>query len=251
MWRDLTPLPTARANLATAALDGLVYAIGGIGDPDLDLAVVDTFDPRTGRWSTSLPLPQPRGQAGAAALDGLVYVAGGGVTVAPDQFEITDSVVVYDPHDNAGRSVAPMPTARERLRLVTSGRYLYAIGGRDPDGQALSTVERYDPRSDSWATMSSMSEARYLPCAVETRVADDASSSSLAAAPKLRTAPSSPAPRPRSSTPTRAGGYFSMSCFPKAAHHTTAPLSGMAWSSPSVARPMSAPRSPISRMSMH
>jgi N-acetylneuraminic acid mutarotase len=167
-WREMAPLPTARANLATAELGGLAYAIGGLADVDYD--VVETFDPRTGRWSTGLPLPQPRGQAGAAALDGLLYVAGGGVVVSPDRFEITNSVIVYDPDANAWRSVAPMPTVRERLRLVASGGHLYAIGGRDADGQALSTVERYDPHSDRWHTMSSMSEARYLPCAVETRV---------------------------------------------------------------------------------
>lgn len=31
-------------------------------------------------------------------------------------------------------------------------------------------MERYDPRSNSWATMNPMVESRYLPCAVETKV---------------------------------------------------------------------------------
>jgi Kelch motif len=68
------------------------------------------------------------------------------------------------------RSVAPMPTTRERLRLVASGRYLYAIGGAAPTGESLTTVERYAPKSDSWTTMNPMVESRVLPCAVETRV---------------------------------------------------------------------------------
>ena len=50
-------------------------------------------------------------------------------------------------------AVAPMPTVRERLRLVASGRYLYAIGGFDLAGESLTTVERYDPKSNSWATI--------------------------------------------------------------------------------------------------
>jgi N-acetylneuraminic acid mutarotase len=62
-----------------------------------------------------------------------------------------------------------MPTARDRLRLA-SGRYLYAIGGFDLAGQSLATVERYDPKSNTWATMNPMIESRYLPCAVETSV---------------------------------------------------------------------------------
>jgi N-acetylneuraminic acid mutarotase len=168
-WRDLAPMPTARANLATAEVGGLVYAIGGIPQAD-DTDVVETFNPRSGRWTTSLPLPQPRAFAGAAGLGGLLYVAGGEVKLAPDTYEVTNSVIVYDPRNNTWRSVAPMPTARFRLRLVASGRYLYAIGGADPTGQSMTTVERYDPKSNSWATMNPLIESRSLPCAVQTRV---------------------------------------------------------------------------------
>jgi N-acetylneuraminic acid mutarotase len=168
-WRDLAPLPTARANLATAEVGGLVYAVGGLDDVD-NSDVVETFDPRSGRWATSVPLPQPRAFAGAAGLGELLYVAGGEVKLAPDTYEVTNSVLVYDPKNNTWRSVAPMPTIRQRLRLVASGRYLYAIGGFDLAGQSLTTVERYDPKSNSWATMNPMIESRALPCAVETKV---------------------------------------------------------------------------------
>jgi hypothetical protein len=136
-WRDLAPLPTARANLATAEVGGLVYAIGGIEavgvDEFIDSNVVETFNPRSGRWATSLSLPQPRSGPGAASLGGLLYVAGG--FVLPDG--VTNSVVVYDARQNAWRPVAPMPTVRERLRLVASGRYLYAIGGAAPERGCL------------------------------------------------------------------------------------------------------------------
>ena len=168
-WRDVAPLPTARANLATTEVGGLVYAVGGLDDVDAS-DVVETFNPTTGRWATSVPLPQPRAFAGAAGLGGLLYVAGGEVKLAPDTYEVTDSVVVYDPRKNTWRSVAPMPTVRWRLRLVASGRYLYAVGGAAPTGQSLTTVERYDPKSDRWATMNPMVESRVLPCAVETKV---------------------------------------------------------------------------------
>jgi N-acetylneuraminic acid mutarotase len=168
-WRELAPLPTARANLATAEVGGLVYAVGGLDDVD-NSDVVETFNPTTGRWATSVPLPQPRAAPGAEGLGGLLYVAGGEVKLAPDTYEVTNSVIVYDPKNNTWRSVAPMPTARFRLRLVASGRYLYAVGGAAPTGQSLTTVERYEPKSNSWTTMNPMVESRTLPCAVETKV---------------------------------------------------------------------------------
>jgi N-acetylneuraminic acid mutarotase len=169
-WRDVAPMPTLRANVATAALGGLVYAVGGY-PADVDVSDrVEAFSPRSGRWTTRLPLPQPRGAAGAAALGGLLYVAGGLIPLGGDNFEIAKSVVVYDPERNTWRGVAPMPTARDRLRLVAAGRYLYAIGGTDLAGESLSTVERYDPRSNSWRTMNPMLESRAVPGAVATTV---------------------------------------------------------------------------------
>jgi N-acetylneuraminic acid mutarotase len=168
-WREVAPLPTARANLATAEVGGLVYAGGGFDDVD-NSDVVETFNPRSGRWATSVPLPQPRALAGAAGLGGLLYVAGGEVKLAPDTYEVTDSVVAFDPRKNTWRSVAPMPTVRWRHRLVASGRYLYVVGGAAPTGEPLTTVERYDPSSNRWATMNPMVESRVLPCAVETEV---------------------------------------------------------------------------------
>ena len=59
---------------------------------------------------------------------------------------------------------------------MASGRYLYAIGGAAPPsgaasfGPSLTTVERYDPRSNSWATMNPMVQSRVLHCAVQTKV---------------------------------------------------------------------------------
>ena len=84
--------------------------------------------------------------------------------------ENLNSVVVYNPERNTWKTLAPMPTARERLRLVASGRYLYAIGGFNFEEQALDTVERYDPRSNSWSTMNPLHESRAVPCAIDTTV---------------------------------------------------------------------------------
>lgn len=168
VWHDLAPMRTPRDNLATAVLRGQVYAAGGIDTVGIT-EVVEAYDPKTGQWTTRKPLPRPRAAAGASVIGGLLYVAGGVFPVGDEEGEVTNSMVVYNPDRNTWRTAAPMPTAREQVRLVAAGRYLYAIGGRGT-GPSLATVERYDPRSDSWRTLAPMHERRAAHCVVKTTI---------------------------------------------------------------------------------
>jgi N-acetylneuraminic acid mutarotase len=165
LWHKVAPMRTARDNFAAAVLGGRVYVAGGFGKAG-DLADVEVYDPRTGRWTARKPLPQPRNAPGAAMFGGLLYVAGG---VVDEQ--ITNTMIVYDPGRNSWRTVAPMRTPRAQMRLVAAGRYLYAIGGRG-DGMSFTAVEPYDPRSNSWRTMAPMRERRAAPCVVATTAGD-------------------------------------------------------------------------------
>lgn len=80
------------------------------------------------------------------------------------------STPAYNPRNNTWHNAAPMPTARENFTAVASGGFLYAIGGLDSALKSVATVERYDPRTNHWRTMSGMAESRAFPCAVETIV---------------------------------------------------------------------------------
>jgi N-acetylneuraminic acid mutarotase len=161
IWRTVAAMPTARANAAVAELGGSLYVAGGFTD-EATLDVVERFDPVTGSWSASTRLLAPRGAAAAAALGGLLYVAGGSISVGPDD-EITASVLAFNPQKQTWAPVAPMPTARWRLRLVAAGGHLYAIGGQSKSGTTLSTVERYDPKANTWTTVAPMNLDRGVP----------------------------------------------------------------------------------------
>ena len=172
-WRSLPAMPTPRANLSAAELGGLVYAVGGLG-ADVDgrtplLDVVERYDPATRSWESGPSMPVPRAAPGAVGLGGLLYVAGGEVSTAGGDWDVTDSVIAYDPVDRTWRTLAPMPTARTRLRLVAAGGHLYAIGGFANPPVALPVVERYDPARDSWDQVAPMNEPRGLPGAVTAR----------------------------------------------------------------------------------
>src|SRR5947209_793667 len=64
------------------------------------------------------------------------------------------------------QSVTPLPTARFGPAAVPGpdGR-IYALGGASSSGN-LTTVEAYDPRTDSWTAVASMPTPRFRPAAV-------------------------------------------------------------------------------------
>jgi len=175
LWAPMAPMPTAPRGFAAAAVNGKIYAIGGY-DPsnrNASLSTVEVYDPATNTWRSSTeppgtpgapaPMPTARGFLAAAAVNGKIYAIGG------DDGNIVNTVEVYDPATNTWRSSteppgtpgapAPMPTAQFKLAAAAVNGKIYAIGG--VAGNALQTVEVYDPSSNSWSTAAGMLTARY------------------------------------------------------------------------------------------
>ncbi|XP_046565555.1 kelch-like protein 20 [Haliotis rubra] len=66
----------------------------------------------------------------------------------------------YDPHTNQWSSdVAPTSSCRTSVGVAVLGDYLYAVGGQD-GVSCLNYVERYDPQTNKWAKVASMSTRR-------------------------------------------------------------------------------------------
>ena len=162
-WRKVADLPTARCCLASASVDGKIYAIGGrtglLSIPSSTVNVVDEYNPITDTWRSRAPMPTPRTELAdaAAVVNGRIYVFGG-----YDGNDTTSVVEEYDPITDTWRSRAPMPTARERLATAVVNGRIYTIGG-SPSGwpNTLSTVEEYDPATDTWRSRAAMPTARY------------------------------------------------------------------------------------------
>jgi hypothetical protein len=87
-------------------------------------------------------------RAATAGSDGTIYVFGGlsGGFGEP----ASGTGWAFDPDARAWRNLTPMPTPRDAAQVALDGDgRLYVIGGA-ADGSAVSTVEVYDPASDSW-----------------------------------------------------------------------------------------------------
>ena len=153
-WSAKAPMATPRFSLAAAAVNGIVYAMGGVG-PGAWASSVEAYNPGTGSWTTVGQMVTPREGAGAAAVNGRIYVVGGNVAggIASGILE------AYDPATNTWiTALAPMPTPRAHLAVVTDGVFVYAIGGdtTQTNSGAVATMERYDPATNTWSALAPM-----------------------------------------------------------------------------------------------
>lgn len=165
-WMTGSPAPTARTEVAVAALDGLIYVAGGFEQSSSwrsrqssASTKVEVYDPVSNRWSAKPDLPVGLHHAGAAVLDGALYVVGG-FTVSEDTlWNPSDRVFRFNPADERWTERAPLPTARGGLAVTALQGKLYAVSGYDGERNPAA-VEVYDPNLDQWTAVAPLPTPR-------------------------------------------------------------------------------------------
>jgi N-acetylneuraminic acid mutarotase len=126
--------PTPREHLGVAALGGKIYAVGGrTAGFDTNMARVEAFDPRTGRWTRRSKVPGRRGGTGAAGTGHSIVSVGG---EAPHGTIRT--VYRYDVMRRRWSRLPNLPTARHGLGVAAVGGKVYVIGGGTSPGLSVS-----------------------------------------------------------------------------------------------------------------
>lgn len=104
------------------------------------------YDDYKDAWHTLCLIPQEVISKACAmcTMDNYLFVA---VGCQGTDREMTPSkrVFCYNPLTSIWKEISPMNEARPRCKLAALEGFIYAIGG-----ECLSSVERYDPRSDRW-----------------------------------------------------------------------------------------------------
>ncbi len=156
-WAVRAPLPTARQEVAVAALGSRIFVVGGFGASAEPVPTVEAYDVAADRWESRAPYPVPVHHAAAAVVAGRLFVVGG-YTGGRVGWTRLASVHEYDPARSAWIQRASMLTARGALAAAAVGDRLHALGG-DADGVS-GAHEVYDPRADRWTQAATMPTAR-------------------------------------------------------------------------------------------
>ena len=124
-WTTMTPMPTARGELAVATVNGKIYAIGGLSG-DTPVNVNEMYNPGINEWTTETPMPTARSGCAVAVYENQIYVIGGevGNRVCWKQRSIR-------PWNNTWETEASMPTPRADLSASVVNGKIYLIGGKE------------------------------------------------------------------------------------------------------------------------
>ncbi|MDP3700464.1 MAG: kelch repeat-containing protein [Hylemonella sp.] len=176
-WRALAPVPQARGSANAVAMNGKIHLIGGATLPfemkdtkfhpnrNVSVGTHEVYDIASNSWSTRSALPTPRNHAAAGLANGKIYIVGGraGSVFIPNALNV-DIVEEYDPATDQWQLKAPMPTPRSAAAWGVHNGKIVVAGGeirhRDFWG-TYTTVESYDPATDSWSRLAPMPLPRH------------------------------------------------------------------------------------------
>jgi N-acetylneuraminic acid mutarotase len=163
-WNRKADMLFASSAPAAVGVNGKIYVIGGKNPVAGVLSTVQEYNPVANKWTEKAKMPTARHRLSASVVNGKIYAIGG----ARVQGQGVPTLEEYDPVTDTWTKKADMSIffvvggrfGRETLAASAVGGKIYAIGGAIPPFVSVSTVEEYDPATDTWTKKTDMLTAR-------------------------------------------------------------------------------------------
>ena len=163
-WTARAAPPTARFQFRIAAVDGLLYALGGQDWAHGLLRTVEAYDPATDTWTTKAPMLRGRVWMAVAVVNGILYAIGGSSTDTIQGVptgQTVSTVEAYDPATDTWTAKASLPAPIMASAAAVINGIIYVTGGGPFYTTGSANVYAYDPSTDKWTVQPLMHAARY------------------------------------------------------------------------------------------
>jgi N-acetylneuraminic acid mutarotase len=142
---QLENIPDPTMNLALAAVDDKIYAIGG----DRFKKTNRMYDPKTDSWSIMDSMPTGRQHISAGTYGNNIYVAGG----LTSWTSISKKLEVYNVKSNIWLEKTEIPSLRNNSAVIGYDDKIFVFGGAGTEEDVygdINTLESYDVKKDQW-----------------------------------------------------------------------------------------------------
>ena len=151
-WTPLPELPGRRSDFGVAFTDGRLVVVGGMSGGQVINSVV-AMDLVTQSWNGLPDLKTARHGMAVASVGKTVYAIGGSTGVGDDQITASAEALKLAPRKpqpaSQWRSLPDAPTARLMMAWTVLNDEIWIAGGMS-HGEALQTVESYNPQTGAW-----------------------------------------------------------------------------------------------------
>jgi N-acetylneuraminic acid mutarotase len=162
-WTAMPSLPNGRYHPgAVAAADGNIYVTGGFSvQPTETLGSIARFTPGGSSWTTLTPI-MTNARSGHS-----VVVGDGGKIYAVAGYNGSSELTTlehYTPGGTGWNTAPPLQLGRKYATAAFTNNKLYVIGGSSWLSASIahaSSVEAFNPATNSWSRVASLPEGRY------------------------------------------------------------------------------------------
>ena len=152
-WEALPSLPTWLSQASPCVIDGRLFVIGG------GTAYVEEYVAVERRWVSAPDMPREVEDVATVAFDGKLLVIGG-YDICSE--ETLSAVLEYTPRDRSWKELPSLLTPRYSCAVAVLGGDVLVMGGQWFNGgevEDITSVERYNRRSQCWEAMPSLTAA--------------------------------------------------------------------------------------------
>lgn len=165
-WSVKSPMPTPRWRLGVAALQGKVYAVGGMLGSSSLLNANEAYDPATDSWTVRSGLARAARGLAVTSAAGKVYAIGG--------YPVYSVNAAYDPLTDTWANAQNRYYLSSYHAAAASGGKVYSLGGQftssicilwlgcNYTANNLNYNGRYDPVTNTWVGRANMPVSRYM-----------------------------------------------------------------------------------------
>lgn len=148
-----------RYSATAEAVGHVIYVIGG-RENSLESSILSSVErldlgAASPEWQLVSPLPVPRFGACSCTIDGVIYVIGG---FSNDDIglEGCSTTLAYDTKRDSWRLLPARQLVRAAAGVCAHQGLVWVVGGNTDVYEELSTVETYNPITETWTTMPSL-----------------------------------------------------------------------------------------------
>ena len=162
-WSTMAPMQRERCRFSLSVLGGNLYAVGGSSEsPDepVDASPCESYDPAKDCWTPVESLPGVRAQHSAVTLGSRHILITGGL----EGEHVLNSCYAFDVRSGSWEQRANLLTPRADHTCLSFDNRIYICGGWYEDDTSrilVSSIDCYDPSSDSWSVVTHVPTPRF------------------------------------------------------------------------------------------